>query len=170
MNFLFEIIFSRVVFDFYIEHSFLFKMAIVVVSCVVGSIAFFLFSLIVKKIFKIDWIEMLKQSIDGDKFGKANILFLVFNMTIAAVTMPIIDNQSIDGVAYYIKHNGKYSTIIKEKCIPEYMKQNKLSFSAYQYMCINNTLEEETETVDEQRIKKEQETVGKVFENSTQKQ
>ena len=170
MNFLFEIIFSPVVFDFYIEHSFLFKMALTVVSFVVGSIAFFLFSLIVKTIFKIDWIAILKQSIDDNEISKVSLLFIAFSMLIAAIIMPIIDNQSIDGAAYYIKHNGKYSTIIKEKCIPEYMKQNKLSFSAYQYMCINNTLEEETETVDEQRIKKEQETVGKVFENSTQKQ
>lgn len=163
MNFLFEIIFSPAVFDFYIEHSFLFKMVLTVVSFVVGSIAFFLFSLVVKKIFKIDWIAILKQSIDDDKISKVSILFIAFSMLMASVTMPIIDNKSIDGVAYYIKRNGKYSTIIKEKCIPEYMKQNKLSFSAYQYMCINNTLEEETETVDEQQIQKEKNDVEKAF-------
>lgn len=169
MDFLFEIIFSSVVFDFYIEHSFLFKMALIIVSCVVGTITFFLFSLVVKKIFKIDWIATLKQALKDDKIGKISVLFIVSNVFISFVTMSIINNQSIDGMAYYINHNGKYSTLIKQKCVPEYMKQNKVSFNTYMDMCIHNQLEEENETVDEQQIKKEKETVGKVFENSTQK-
>ena len=170
MDFLFETIFSPVVFELYIEHSFLFKMALMIVSCIFGTITFLLFSLIVKKIFKIDWIATLKQALKEDKIGKISVLFIVSNIFIAFVTMSIINNQSIDGMEYYINHNGKYSTLIKQKCVPEYMKQNKVSFSTYMDMCIHNQFEEENETVDEQQIKKEKETVGKVFENSSLKQ
>lgn len=170
MNFLFEVIFSPAVFDLYIDYPLIFKIVLIAVSCIIGTIAFLLFSLMMKKIFKIDWIATLKKSLKEDKIGQISILFIIFNTLIFTLTISIINSQLITGVAYYVKNNGKYSTLIKQKCLPEYMKQNKVSFSTYMDMCIHNQFEEENETVDEQQIKKEKETVGKVFENDTQKQ
>ena len=163
MDFLFEIIFSPAVFDLYIEHSFLFKMALMVVSCIFGTITFLLFSLIVKKIFKIDWIATLKQALKEDKIGQISILFIIFNTLIFTLTISIINSQLIAGVAYYANHNGKYSTLIKQKCLPEYMKQNKLGFDKSIDMCIHNTIEEQYEHIDEQQIQKEKNDVEKAF-------
>ena len=52
MNFLFEIIFSPAVFDLYIDYPLIFKIVLIEVSCIIGKIAFLLFSLMMKKIFK----------------------------------------------------------------------------------------------------------------------
>lgn len=163
MDFLFEIIFSPAVFDLYIEHSFLFKMALMAVSCIFGTITFLLFSLIIKKIFKTDWIETLKKALKEDKIGQISILFIIFNTLIFTLTISIINSQLINGVAYYVNHNGKYSTLIKQKCLPEYMKQNKLSFDKSIDMCIHNTIEEQYEHIDEQQIQKEKNDVEKAF-------
>lgn len=170
MNFLFEVIFSPAVFDLYIDYPLIFKIVLIAVSCIVGTIAFLLLSLIIQKIFKTDWIETLKKALKEDKIGQISILFIIFNTLIFTLTISIINSQLINGVAYYVNHNGKYSTLIKQKCVPEYMKQNKVSFSTYMDMCIHNQFEEENDMVDEQQIKKEKEIVGKVFKNSTQKQ
>lgn len=163
MDFLFEIIFSPVVFELYIDYPLIFKIVLIAVSCIIGTIAFLLFSLMMKKIFKIDWIATLKKSLKEDKIGQISILFIIFNTLIFTLTISIINSQLITGVAYYVKNNGKYSTLIKQKCLPEYMKQNKLSFDKSIDMCIYNTIEEQYEHIDEQQIQKEKNDVEKAF-------